>query len=48
MNLFDPKFLFKDFEEKGTSEPIENIELFDTQNEEFLAPIKQKVKEMDP
>jgi len=48
MNLFDPKLLFKDFEQRGTEEAVENIELFDTQNEDFLAPLKAKVGEMDP
>ena len=29
MNLFNPKYLFKDYETKGTAEPLDNFTLFD-------------------
>ena len=29
MNLFNPRYLFKDYETKGTQEPLANFALFD-------------------
>jgi len=51
MNLFDPNYLFKDYQNKGTSEPLENNELFDDEKAELevkLAPLRAKVANMDP
>lgn len=51
MNLFDPNILFKDYPQKGTSEPLESNELFDDAKAELevqLAPIRSKVAIMDP
>ena len=32
MKLFDPNYLFNDYQNKGTSEPLNNNELFDDEN----------------
>jgi len=31
MKLFDPKYLFKDYETRGYAEPLENNELFENE-----------------
>lgn len=54
MNLFNPKYLFKDYETKGTAEPIDNFQLFDDEaNEEKekqarIAGYKELTSKMDP
>lgn len=51
MNLFNPKYLFKDYATKGTAEPIDNDELFDSQKSDLdaqLAPMRERVKVMTP
>lgn len=53
MQLFDPNYLFKDYERIGTKEPLENNELFDDANakadlEVHLAPLRARVATMDP
>ena len=50
MKLFDPVYLFNDYANKGTSEPVENKFLFDDEKEELeavLRPIRENVKTMD-
>lgn len=39
MKLFDPKYLFNDYKNKGTAEPIENAFLFDDEKAEVEAEI---------
>jgi len=34
MKLFDPNYLFKDYQTKGYTEPLENNELFESEKEE--------------
>lgn len=46
MNLFNPKLLFKDYETKGTAEPIECTQESSEQQE--AAQRRQKVLEMQP
>ena len=51
MKLFDPHYLFKDFDGQGTSCPLENNELFDDEKKEIegvLGPIRAKVGNMTP
>lgn len=45
MNLFNPKYLFNDYENKGTSEPIESDTLFEN---ELAKERKAKVDIMEP
>jgi len=45
MDLFNPKYLFKDYEEKGTAEPIENYSLFDDEDEKRKAMIEEMKKQ---
>jgi len=50
MDLFNPKYLFKDYETKGTAEPIENYALFDDEAEDkkkMIAELKAKADAMD-
>jgi len=50
MNLFDPKHLFVDYENKGTSQPAESDELFDSENAELeakVAPLREQAKKMN-
>lgn len=37
MKLFDPLYLFKDFENKGTAEPVENNFLFEDEKADEVA-----------
>lgn len=51
MKLFDPHYLFSDYEVKGTSEPLNNNELFDDESsklESEIGHLRTKVKTMDP
>lgn len=51
MKLFDPHYLFKDYETKGFEEPMENNELFEEEKKsehEEKARIKEKVSLMTP
>ena len=54
MNLFNPKYLFKDYETKGTAEPLDNFTLFDdddaTEKEKqlLIAQYKERTSKMDP
>lgn len=51
MKLFDPHYLFKDFETKRFAEPLEKNELFDDEKKEEMikvAPLREKVATMDP
>ena len=51
MDLFNPKYLFTDYENKGTAEPIENFALFDDEKEELKKTIEECKKqsyEMSP
>lgn len=45
MNLFSPYFLFKDYDTKGTAEPVVNTALFDTEDPQ-TAVMKAKVAQM--
>jgi selenide,water dikinase len=50
MQLFDPNNLFRDYKQMGTSEPLENNELFDDAKAELevqLAPLRARVATMD-
>jgi hypothetical protein len=50
MDLFNPLYLFKDYESKGTKEPIENYSLFDDEAEEkqkTIAELKEQAAKMD-
>lgn len=47
MNLFSPYFLFKDYDTKGTAEPVVNTALFDTEDPQTVA-MKAKVAQMSP
>jgi len=47
-DLFDPKNLFNDYENKGTSEPHKNFKLFEEDdNKRELMEMKQQAEEMD-
>jgi hypothetical protein len=49
MDLFNPNYLFKDFENKGTSSPIENYSLFDDEAEDkkkMINELKAQAAEM--
>lgn len=49
MRLFKANYLFRDYETKGCSEPVENDALFDsTSVEEMLVPLRKKVELMVP
>lgn len=51
MNLFDPRNLFKDYETKGTAEPIENFALFDDETDKLksiIAGHKKRAFEVNP
>lgn len=51
MKLFDPHYLFSDYATKGTSEPLNNNELFDDENsklESEIGHLRNKVKTIDP
>lgn len=51
MKLFDPYYLFNDFDVKGTQEPLNNEELFDDENsklESEIGHLREKVKTIDP
>ena len=51
MKLFDPNYLFNDFKNKGTSEPLNNNELFDDENsklESEISHLRRKVMTIDP
>ena len=46
MNLFNPKYLFNDYENKGTAEPLDNFTLFDDDTDktkDLMAQLKKKV-----
>jgi len=50
MDLFNPKYLFKDYETKGCEEPIENYALFDDQAEatkKLIEEMKARAYAMD-
>lgn len=50
MKLFDPYYLFKDYDEKRFAEPLEKNELFDDEKKEEMvkvAPLREKVATMD-
>mgnify|MGYP006893294157 CR=1 FL=1 len=50
MDLFNPNYLFNDYKNKGTAEPVDNNSLFDDQAEEtkkMIAELKIKAYEMD-
>lgn len=50
MNLFDPKHLFVDYENKGTSQPAESDELFDSEKAELeaqIVPLREQARNMD-
>lgn len=51
MDLFNPKYLFKDYETQGTAEPVANFTLFDDEADKtkaLMEELKAQVKEMDP
>lgn len=53
MNLFNPKYLFKDYETQGTKEPIDDFSLFDDIDEKsklksIIEEHKKKAYEMGP
>ena len=51
MNLFNPKYLFENYETEGTAKPLPNFSLFDDasdENKEQIAIFKEKVKTIDP
>jgi len=52
MNLFNPKYLFKDYETQGTKEPIDDTSLFDDIDDNIklkalIAEHKKKAFEMN-
>ena len=51
MKLFDPLYLFRDFQIKGTAEPLDNNELFEDEKAEEISKtqvLRDKVAKMDP
>ncbi len=51
MKLFDPNYLFNDYQNKGTTEPLNNNELFDDENsklESEIGHLRKKVQTIDP
>ena len=51
MDLFNPKYLFKDYETKGTAEPIENFIMYEEETgkkKQMMEELKAKVYQMDP
>lgn len=49
MKLFDPRYLFNDYDHKGTQEPLNNNELFDDESsklESEIGHLRLKVKTM--
>lgn len=51
MNLFNPKYLFKDYETQGTKEPIDDFSLFDDESAKMKATIdihRKRAHEVTP
>lgn len=48
MNLFNPKYLFKDYEKQGVKEPVDNYKMFDDEEEAEVAKLKERVAKMTP
>lgn len=51
MKLFDPHYLFNDYDHKGTAEPLENNDLFEAERKdekELIAKLRAKVEKMTP
>ena len=51
MNLFNPKYLFEDYEKNGTKYPKDNFALFDDVSDdqkELINSLKLKVGDLEP
>lgn len=52
MDLFNPKYLFKDYETKGTAEPIDNYTLYEEEEniekKKVIEQLKQQAYAMEP
>ena len=50
MHLFDPRFLFEDYEKSGTEKPSEHTTVFEddqAKNKAIIEPLKAGVEKMD-
>lgn len=50
MKLFDPYYLFRDYDEKRFEDPLEKNELFDDEKKEemiLIAPLREKVASLN-